>query len=246
MAWSGLGAWRDTTDGYAPEATRDTELAAALAFAMTEVERRYKVKQDKDPTLAALRPYPATTARDYAVSAVSDEFWNQCRDADDESTELRRLAHHRGNRRAVGEQLAIRTTADGFPVARYSYGSRNHEMVTIMWPRLMPDYPFIPEASRIVATDDGDAAVFIRRPDGSLTPLPRPARSDFSGWSWGYSGSGPLTLASAIAEVLTVSDGIDYRPHYRRIEELLGVSPQDRLDISIDRIRAVLPSPPTR
>lgn len=53
-----------------------------------------------------------------------------------------------------------------------------------MWPRPTLDHPRIPDASRIVATGNGDAAVFIRRPDGSLTPLPRPAGSDFAGWSW--------------------------------------------------------------
>ncbi|NKU60664.1 hypothetical protein GS883_20155 [Rhodococcus hoagii] len=114
-----------------------------------------------------------------------------------------------------------------------------------MWPELLPDYPRIPEGSRIVATGDGDAAVFIRRPDGALTPVPRPAKmSEHSGWSWGYDGSGPGALAAAIAELLGVSDNADYTPHWRTIDKMLAAAPESHLDLAIDDVRAAIASAP--
>lgn len=54
--------------------------------------------------------------RDYDVSAVSDEFWRQCRPAADDSAKLRRLTYHLGNMREVSAHLELRTTGDGFPL----------------------------------------------------------------------------------------------------------------------------------
>lgn len=177
------------------------------------------------------------------VTAVTDEFWNQCRAPAPESTELRRLMQ------GLNEHLGcygsttgyeIRCTRDGTPVARYRWESRDREDVIIMWPYLTPPFSRVPDGSRIVSTCQGDAAVFIRQPDSTLTPLPRPTNMDpHGGWSYGYSGSGPITLAAAIAEVLAASDGIEPTPARRRvIDELLMRSSEAQLDIPIEVIRA--------
>ncbi|NKT61483.1 hypothetical protein GS885_28345 [Rhodococcus hoagii] len=247
-AWSGLGAWLDTVEEFAPEADRNPELAAALDRAMREVWRRYRAERYTDPTIAELLPYPATKPRAYAVSPITEDYWNQCVPGAAESTELRRLMHHL-DRRLVslsGSEIGVRTSREGLPVTRYVWDRNpDRQDIIIMWPELLPDYPRIPEGSRIVATGDGDAAVFIRRPDGALTPVPRPAKmSEHSGWSWGYDGSGPGALAAAIAELLGVSDNADYTPHWRTIDKMLAAAPESHLDLAIDDVRAAIASAP--
>ncbi|NKS55638.1 hypothetical protein GS500_23740 [Rhodococcus hoagii] len=243
--WSGLGAWLDHVDTHAPDTARDGDLVPALEAAMNEIRRVYRLRQDKDEAVPPLSPYPASTPRSYQVTAVSDEFWNQCRAGADESTELRRLMQRLDEHLDIYRNKAdyeIRTARDGSPVARYTWESRGREDILIMWPYLTPPFDRIPAGSRIVSTCQGDAAVFIQRPDGTLTPLPRPTNMDpHSGWSYGYSGSGPATLAAALAEVLAASDGLEPTPHRRRIiDEILTRSPESRLDLPIETVRAAV------
>lgn len=248
VAWSGLGAWLDTVEEFATEEDRNPDLATALDRAMNDVWRRYRAERYTDSTIVELLPYPATKPRTYAVSPITEEYWSQCVAGAAESTELRRLMHRLDGRMKVlsGSGIGVRTNREGLPVTRYVWDrNQDREDIIIMWPQLLPDYPRIPEGSRIVATGDGDAAVFIRRPDGTLTPVPRPAKmSEHSGWSWGYDGSGTGALAAAIAEVLGASDNADYTPHRLTIDKMLVAAPEPCLDLAIDDIRAAIASAP--
>ncbi|NKT45950.1 hypothetical protein GS676_24315 [Rhodococcus hoagii] len=246
--WSGLGAWLDSVDDHAPGAARDAGLGEALGAAMDEIHRVYRVRQDTDATIRPLSPYPSSVPRAYEVTSVTDEFWNQCGAGAAESTDLRRLMQHLD--RLLGDEgdgkYEVRTAPDGSPVARYTWESRAREDIVIMWPYLTPPFERIPGGSRIVSTCQGDAAVFVQRPDGALAPLPRPANMNpHSGWSYGYSGSGPATLAAALAEVLDASDGIEPTPRRRRrIDELLTNSSEAQLDLPIETIRAAVAGDP--
>ncbi|OLT34563.1 hypothetical protein BJF84_17310 [Rhodococcus sp. CUA-806] len=228
MCWSALGSWLDVVGEHAvDEKLRNKALARALDTAMDIVHHMHRLRCfQQDIPEHPLPPYPAVQPTIFNVSPVLDEFWRSGSEGVSDSADLRRL-HQAVNAHvdveAEVEEVRFRTAVDGTLMARYRPLSSEFDCMIILWPWFTPAVERLSDGTHIVAssTRPGHTAVFLRHPDGTLKPMPRPEANRFNGWSFGP-GSGPTTLGGDIGRLLEASDGITIRPR------IWGTCPIDR------------------
>jgi predicted DNA-binding transcriptional regulator AlpA len=93
------------------------------------------------------------------------------------------------------DQEAARTGYD--PFGRVVLHSPESGVLVVERPRALPAEPY-PDDAELLGTPDS-MTVFVRLPDGRCDILPSDPRSTYTDVTWGYDGTGPDTLATALS-----------------------------------------------